>query len=166
MDDLVKRLREKHENWALGQKGPRWLLDAADRIEADAKRIAELERERNGLIAKSLENDIMRKASEAKYLDAEQRRMEAAERIIALEDDADEFRAVNTYLEARVKVLEGVLIEIADRDWRWAGGGSDTRIRGSYGRMAARTLGVPVKLPPGWPIAGKSETRATLEGEK
>lgn len=45
MDDLVKRLREKHENWALGQKGPRWLLDAADRIEADAKRIAELERD-------------------------------------------------------------------------------------------------------------------------
>lgn len=75
-------------------------------LEARDARIAELERERNGLIAKSLENEIMREAAEAKHLEAEQCRMEAAERVIALEDDVGEFRAVNADLEARVKKLE------------------------------------------------------------
>lgn len=33
MAELSAELRRKHTNWALGQKGPPWLLKAADEID-------------------------------------------------------------------------------------------------------------------------------------
>jgi hypothetical protein len=49
---------------------------------------------------------------------------------------------------------KGALEHIAEADWRWKGGGSDVRLRGQFGAIAAKTLGLPADLPPGWPIRG------------
>lgn len=73
MDDLVKRLRHKHEFWALGSKGPSWVLEAADRIEADAKWIAENEK-----LIGSLEASICVAAGKLRDAEARIAELEAA----------------------------------------------------------------------------------------
>jgi hypothetical protein len=47
--------------------------------------------------------------------------------------------------------MKVALLKIAERDWRWAGGGSDIRIAGTCGHIARQTLGLPLEPRPGWP---------------
>jgi hypothetical protein len=54
------------------------------------------------------------------------------------------------------------LIQVSDMDWGWQGGGSDRRYRGRYGEIAADALGIPERLPDGWPDHTHSETRTAL----
>lgn len=58
------------------------------------------------------------------------------------------------------KMARATLRLIRLRDWAWKGGGSDVRVMGSHGRLAARALGLPETLPSGWP---SEDERAEIE---
>ncbi len=54
-------------------------------------------------------------------------------------------------LEAENQKLKAALQKIYDTNWMWEGGGSQTRILCTYGKIAADALGLPHDLSKGWP---------------
>lgn len=72
--------------------------------------------------------------------------------------------------EAERDALREALELIRLTDWGWTGGGSDVRHPGRSSLIASKALGVPSKLPDGWPDESERDFTAhaarALEGSR
>lgn len=71
-------------------------------------------------------------------------------------------RVPHSALVAEVERLRAALGVIRLGDWRWKGGGSETRLMSEMSIFASKALGMPDELPQGWPSDDEYKQRESL----